>query len=75
MFASATLMEHVLRGAVGIGALWYAVAIAEIHPWASLALGALVLLAFRGCPICWTVGLFETARQHASRRRMSGRVE
>lgn len=43
MFASVTLMEHVLRGAVGIGALWCAVAIAEIHPRASLALGALVL--------------------------------
>jgi hypothetical protein len=69
MFASATLIEHVLRGAVGIGALECAVAIAEIHPWGSLALGMLVLLAFRGCPICWTIGLFETARQHISRRR------
>lgn len=60
MFASNTLIEHVLRGAVGIGALWLAVAIAASHPWSSLALGALVLLAFRGCPICWTIGLFET---------------
>ena len=69
MFASETLIEHVLRGTVGIGALWYAVAIAEIHPWASLALGALVLLAFRGCPIRWTIGLFETATQHIVKRR------
>jgi len=38
-------------------------AIAETHPWGSLASGMLVLLAFRGCPICWTIGLFETARQ------------
>ena len=60
MFASHTLVEHVLRGAVGIGALWVAVAIAASHPWSSLALGGLVLLAFRGCPICWTIGLFET---------------
>jgi hypothetical protein len=45
---------------VGIGALWLAVAIAASHPWSSLALGVLVLLAFRGCPICWTVGLVET---------------
>ena len=63
MFASQTLIEHILRGAVGIGALWLAVAIAASHPWSSLALGVLVLLAFRGCPICWTIGLFETARQ------------
>jgi hypothetical protein len=47
--------------------LWYAVAVAEIHPWASLALGALMLLAFRGCPICWTIGLFETATQHIAK--------
>jgi hypothetical protein len=63
MFASNTLIEHVLRGAIGIGALWMAVAITATHPWGSLALGVLVLLAFRGCPICWTIGLFETARQ------------
>jgi len=69
MFASKTLIEHVLRGAVGIGALCCAVAIAEIHPWASLALAALVLVVFRGCPVCWTIGLFETARQHISKYR------
>ena len=61
MFASDTLSEHILRGAIGIGALWIAVAITEAHPWGSLALGGLVLLAFRGCPICWSIGLFETA--------------
>jgi hypothetical protein len=64
MFASGTLIEHVSRGAVGIGALWCALAIAASHPWASLALGGVMLLAFRGCPICWTIGLFETAHQH-----------
>ena len=69
MFASNTLTEHTLRGAIGIAALGYAVAIAETHPWVSLALGTLVLVAFRGCPICWTIGLFETARRHASKYR------
>ena len=63
MFASNTLIEHVLRGAIGIGALWMAVAITATHPWGSLALGVLVLLAFRGCPICWTIGLIETIGQ------------
>ena len=69
MFASNTLVEHILRGATGFGALWVAVAIAASHPWGSLALGGLVLLAFRGCPICWTIGLFETAGQHWRRRQ------
>jgi hypothetical protein len=63
MFASNTLVEHLLRGVTGIGALWIAVAIAATHPLSSLALGAVVLIAFRGCPICWAIGLFETARQ------------
>ena len=63
MFASNTLLEHGLRGAVGIGALWCAVTIAAIHPLGSLALGIFALLAFRGCPVCWTVGLVETASQ------------
>jgi hypothetical protein len=63
MFASNTLLEHGLRGLVGIGTLWYAVTIAATHPLGSLALGALALLAFRGCPICWAIGLVETASQ------------
>jgi hypothetical protein len=63
MFASQSLAEHILRGAAGIGALWWALALAETHPWGSLALGGVVLLAFRGCPVCWTIGLFETARR------------
>ena len=69
MFASNTLSEHALRGVVGISALWCAVAITASHPWISLALGGLVLLAFRGCPICWTIGLFETVGQAWNRRR------
>jgi hypothetical protein len=63
MFASNMLLEHSLRGVVGIGAFWYAVTIAATHPLGSLALGALALLAFRVCPICWTIGLVETASQ------------
>ena len=68
MFASNTLSEHIFRGAIGIVALWIAVATAATHPWGSLVLGAVVLVAFRGCPICWAIGLFETAA-HRSRSR------
>ena len=68
MFASNTLLEHALRGLVGIGAVWYAVLITTVHPLGALAPGALALLAFRGCPMCWTVGLVETASQRWRRR-------
>ena len=73
MFASKTFSEHIFRGAIGIGALWIAIAITEAHPWGSLALGAVVLTAFRGCPICWTIGLFETAVQRWRSRHVRNR--
>lgn len=59
MFASSTLVEHLLRGVVGIGAIWLAV-VFSASIWLSLGLGVLALLAFRGCPMCWTFGLFQT---------------
>jgi hypothetical protein len=60
MFASSSLGEHLARGVVGICALNFAISISEQHPVYSLALGVVSLLAFRGCPTCWTIGLVET---------------
>lgn len=58
--SSNSLLEHLLRGIVGIGVLWYALRITDQSPWLSLAFGVVALIAFRGCPICWTMGLIET---------------
>ena len=33
------------------------------HPWLSLGAGVAALVALRGCPMCWTVGLVETLSQ------------
>jgi hypothetical protein len=71
MFASTTLARHIARGAIGIGALYYAVAVAASYPWGSLALGIVALAALGGCPICWTIGLFETAYRQRSNRRQA----
>jgi hypothetical protein len=54
-----------MRGIIGIGAITRAIALgsADAQLWAlpvALGLGAIALLAFRGCPVCWTIGLFET---------------
>lgn len=64
-FASKSLAEHALRGIIGIGAIAWAISLGSTDAqwWAlpaALGLGAIALLAFRGCPICWTIGLFET---------------
>ena len=60
IFASHTLVEHLLRGVLGVGALALAIEVAD-QPLLSLLLGVAMLVAFKGCPICWTIGLFETA--------------
>ncbi len=58
--ASGSISEHLLRGAAGLIAAVLAIALlARVGP-VSLALLPLTVLAWRGCPTCWTVGLFGT---------------
>jgi hypothetical protein len=66
LFASESLVGHMLRGAMGIGLLIWAIR-HQSQPALSLAAAAGALLAFRGCPICWTVGLVESVMQKIKR--------
>jgi hypothetical protein len=68
-FASHSLTEHLLRGAMGVALLTFAVQVAHSAPWISLALGLLMLVAFRGCPICWSIGLIETIHRKLAAQR------
>lgn len=52
--------EHLLRGAAGLTAAVLAIALLGSVGPVSLALLPLTALAWRGCPTCWTVGLFGT---------------
>jgi hypothetical protein len=65
-FASESLLGHLIRGGVAIWLLVWAIQ-HQMQPTLSIlaALGALI--AFRGCPVCWTVGLIETAMQKVKR--------
>ncbi len=65
-FASKTLIEHLLRGAFGVTALALAIHVSSLHPILALGLGVCMLVAFRGCPVCWTTGLIETLRNRYS---------
>lgn len=69
MFASNGLVEHLARGVVGACALSFAISISAPHPVYSLVLAGLSLLAFRGCPTCWTIGLVETTYRRFKRYR------
>lgn len=63
LFASNTFTGHLVRGAVAFALLYIAISQQHQHPWWALFSGALSLVAMRGCPICWTIGLVETASQ------------
>ena len=73
LFASKSITEHVLRGAIGIGALYgaaYALSFTGTLPFlvtiGGLGIG---LLALRGCPFCWSIGLLNTVLNTAFRSR------
>jgi len=65
MFASSSIAEHLLRGAVGVGAFAGAAIYGTQSPFLALALLPVALVALRGCPMCWTMGLIETVANRA----------
>jgi len=72
-FTSRTLREHLIRGAFGIAALALAMYFLGSHPVAAIVLGICALIAFRGCPVCWTIGLLDTIHAiHFAGRDESG---
>jgi hypothetical protein len=60
MFASKSLLEHLARGIVGLGAFVAAALLAPLHPWLALAALPVGFVLLRGCPTCWLVGLVQT---------------
>jgi hypothetical protein len=62
-FASHTLTEHLLRGAAAAALLYFAFSRGSDYPVWAFGAGVLALIAMRGCPVCWTIGLIETSVQ------------
>jgi hypothetical protein len=54
------LARHLVRGAIGFGLIGSALALTTSIGPASLLLLAPGMVALRGCPTCWLVGLIET---------------
>jgi hypothetical protein len=65
LFASQSVSEHLLRGAIGFAGLAFAYKLLSLPSMPALvgsaAFGVLALIAMRGCPTCWTVGLLNTS--------------
>ncbi|TPG16453.1 hypothetical protein EAH87_14595 [Sphingomonas koreensis] len=70
MFASKSPIEHCVRGVVGIAAIAAAIFLGRapgaVAIAGSLALSVVALVAFRGCPVCWTIGMGNWFRASAS---------
>ena len=69
MFGSRSLAVHLLRGLAGFGALAAALLLLPSHGGWALALLLVALLALRGCPSCWMIGLFETLSGRSTAKR------
>lgn len=75
-YASATVPRHLARGAVGFGALIASLALLPVVGPVSLLLAPVGLVALRGCPMCWAIGLAETLSAGRLRRSCTnGRCE
>ncbi|MFI1866278.1 hypothetical protein [Streptomyces jumonjinensis] len=76
-FASSSLPRHLVRGAAGFGALAGSVLLLPAAGPISLLLAPVGLLALRGCPMCWTIGLVQTVSMGRLRRSCTddGRCE
>ncbi|HEU0249536.1 MAG TPA: hypothetical protein VFR48_02310 [Solirubrobacteraceae bacterium] len=55
-----SLTRHLGRGALGFGLIACALVLSTRSGGFSLLLAPAGLLALRGCPMCWTLGLIET---------------
>jgi nicotinamide riboside transporter PnuC len=73
MFASRTIAAHLVRGVIAAALIAWALVHQSSDPVLAVAAGVLAVVAMRGCPLCWTIGLVETigetikgGRQHTS---------
>ncbi|MGK5732446.1 hypothetical protein [Streptomyces sp. URMC 124] len=59
-FASTSLPRHLARGAIGFGLIIASIALVPVAGPATLLAAPLALIAFRGCPTCWMIGMAQT---------------
>ncbi len=60
VLASSSVALHLVRGALGFGLIGAAIALIPSHGPTALLLAPFGVVALRGCPTCWIVGLVET---------------
>jgi hypothetical protein len=73
-FASKSVLRHLARGAIGFGLIIGSIALVPVAGPATLLAAPLALIAFRGCPTCWVVGLAQTVSRGRLERRCADGV-
>ncbi|MGX8910336.1 hypothetical protein ACR820_34960 [Streptomyces netropsis] len=73
-FASKSVPRHLARGAIGVGLIVGSIALVPVAGPATLLAAPLALVAFRGCPACWMVGLAQTISRGRLERRCADGV-
>ncbi|HEY5287898.1 MAG TPA: hypothetical protein VIJ50_12400 [Solirubrobacteraceae bacterium] len=72
VLASKSVARHLARGALGFGLIGTAIVLASSAGPAALVLAPFGLLALRGCPTCWCVGLAQTISAGRLERNCAG---
>ncbi|MFH9820605.1 hypothetical protein [Streptomyces sp. NPDC017230] len=67
-FASSSLPRHLVRGVIGFGGVIGSVAFVPTVGPIGLLLLPVGVVALRGCPMCWTIGLAQTISRGRLRR-------
>ena len=70
------LTAHLIRGAIAAALIAWALLHAQTQPALAVAAGVVAVIAMRGCPACWMLGLFltisETIAQYSGGRGIRG---
>jgi hypothetical protein len=72
IFASTSVARHLMRGAIGFGLIAAALVLATSRGPVALLLAPSGVVALRGCPTCWIVGLVETISAGRLKRACNG---
>jgi hypothetical protein len=60
MFASTTIAAHLTRGVIAAALIAWAALHQSSNPAFAVIAIVLAIVAMRGCPMCWALGLVET---------------
>jgi hypothetical protein len=71
LFKSPNTAIYLSRGVCGFGLLTLSVHYSYVLGWWTIVPGVAALVCLGGCPMCWVVGLFETALRGRNDRQLA----